>query len=214
MKRLLLPAGALVIGWFLTSETIHASPCSYPKRMVGGYTVDLQPLIDWWSSPKGVRPLSSWKHVRGSIVHETPSGWVIEGKIGDHGRVSTFFLKNPPRQKLLRFQELHRQLPNYERAQAETRELASRPVCTDWYSYWLTQWQAPPVTVAEHRQATARLGELNRNINAIHDELASMEDEHGNFRLDAFALKVNETYQGMPVFDHGATEPFHYAARR
>jgi hypothetical protein len=170
--------------------------------------VDLQPLISWWPAPKGARPLSGWKHVSGIIVRETTSGWVVEGKAEGHGRQCTFLLKNPPQDRLQRFQELQRQLTENERGSAAAREYLSRPVCTDWYAVYLTQGQAPPISLTEYREASALLGEFGRNINAIQAELASMQDANGNFKLDAFAPRINETFEGLPVFDHGSTRSF------
>ncbi len=208
MKGPVFPAYALALVCFLAGASAQASPCYHPKRMVDGFTVDLQPLLDWWAAPKGTRPLSGWKHVRGVVVRDTPLGWVIAGKGEGSGQASTFFLKNPPRERLRRYQELQRQLPNYRRAEADTRQFLSRPLCTDWYSFWLRQWDAPPISLSEHREASALLGEINENINAITGELASLQDENGSFKVDAFALRRNEFYEGLPVFDHGSAQPF------
>ncbi len=124
------------------------------------------------------------------------------------GQTSTYFLKNPPRQKLRRFQELKRQLPEYERARDAARAYVSRPVCTDWYSFTLTQWPTPPISLSEFREANAVLGELNQKVDAIRTELTSMQDEQGNFKLDVFALKLNETFERLPVLDYGLAQPF------
>jgi len=47
------------------------------------------------------------------------------------------------------------------------------------------------------------VAELGQTINNIHAELAPMEDRQGDFRLDAFALSTHESFEGIPVFDHG-----------
>jgi hypothetical protein len=209
MKRSVLLAYAFLIIGFLAPEPVDANPCSYPQRMVGGHLVDLRPLMNWWPDPKGPRPLSSWKHVRGAITQDTAMGWVVTGKAGDHSQASTFFLKNPPREKLRRFQQLQQQLPEQQRTRAATIEFLKRPVITDWYGYWSGQWTAPPISVTEYQQATALLSETDNNINWMREELASMQDKDGHFKLDAFALKLNETYEGLPAFDHGSPYPFH-----
>jgi len=207
MMRSALLASALIVSWSLGTKTALANPCSDPMRMVQGYTVELQPLLDWWREPKGARPLSGWKHVRGSILRDTPSGWVISGK-AEGLSTSAFFLRNPPRQRLLRFQELQRQLPDYQRARDEVRAFVSRPVCTDMYSLYFTQWAEPPISLSEYREANGRLGELNQKVDAIRTELAAMQDEEGNFRLDVFALKLKESFDGLPVLDYGLAHPF------
>jgi hypothetical protein len=55
--------------------------------------------------------------------------------------------------------------------------------------------------------ALTRLQELGRTIPSLSRELGELQDEHGNFRLDAFALRLNEQYRGLPVFDHGYSLP-------
>jgi hypothetical protein len=82
-------------------------------------------------------------------------------------------------------------------------EFLRRPVCTDWYAYYLTDWPAPPITLAEYKETSARLAELGNTINMLQAELVPMQDKNGNFKLDAFVLKTNETFEALPVFDHG-----------
>jgi hypothetical protein len=97
-------------------------------------------------------------------------------------------------------------LTEYERARAEVTDYLKRPVCTDWYGYWQGQWQwtAPPISKSEYDQATARLADVDQRITSLHAELAATQDANGNFKLDAFALKLNQISDGLPVYDHGA----------
>jgi hypothetical protein len=141
--------------------------------------------------------------VRGTIVRDTAFGWVVSGKAEGLQQASTFLVKNPPREKLRRFQELKRELPEYERARTVTLDFLKRPTITDWYSYWLAQPSRPPITLTDYHDASALLAELDHRITAIHQELAPLEDKQGDFKLDAFALRVHETYDGLAVFDHG-----------
>src|SRR5262245_20392129 len=133
MTRQLLACCLFV--WLLAIEPAYANPCSYPRRIVNGYAVDLQPLLGWWASPKGLRPLAGWKHVRGSIERDTALGWVINGKAEGQAHISSFLLKSPPREKLRRFEELKRQQAQLEQARAATLEVVARPVQTAWW-YW------------------------------------------------------------------------------
>lgn len=190
----------------LVAAPAAANPCTHPVRIVNGYTVDLQPLMTWWPQPKGMRPLSGWKHVRGTIVREDALGWVVKGKAEGQKLATTFFLKNPPRDTLRRFQELRRQLSEYQSARTEVTEFLKRPVSSDWYSYWLaqSQWTAAPISVAEYNQATARLAQIDHKITSLHEELAPMQDANGNFKVDAFALNLQQIYNALPVYDHGA----------
>jgi hypothetical protein len=176
--------------------------------MVNGHTVNLSPLIQWWSAPKGIRPLSSWKHVRGSIAQDSPLGWIIVGKPEGENRASKFFLKNPPRERLRKFHELRPRLAEYEQARTAALEKLGRPVHT-WYDWlWRTQPGANGISLEEYRQTSAQLAELDRNIHATQAELAPLQDEHGEFKVDVFALHTNEQYQGLPVFNYGLAQPF------
>jgi len=203
-----LATGFLLAVWLMGSTPVRANPCAYPKRMVNGYTVDLQPLFDWWSSPKGARPLSGWKHVTGTIARELASGWVLNGKAEGAGQVSTFLLKNPPRERLRRFQELQRQLTQLEAARDNAMEMLRRPVLApgQWSSL-LVDGKTQPMSPEEHRQVVARLTVLDQNVRGIRGELAPMQDDGGGFKLDAFALRPSETFEGLPVFDHGYALP-------
>jgi hypothetical protein len=171
--------------------------------MIGGRTVDLQPLFEWWSNQKeGKRPLPKWKHVRGSIVRETALGWIITGEAEGESQMR-FLVKNPPRERLQRFEDLHRQLPSYEKQRAELNEYLQRPLRTPYYETFVFDSPLPPISWKDQQAALARLEEIERTMLAIHEEIGSLEDEHGNFRFDGFALRLHERYEGLPVFDHG-----------
>jgi hypothetical protein len=43
---------------------------------------------------------------------------------------------------------------------------------------------------------------------AIHNELVPMQDDAGEFKVDAFALKSDECFEGLPLYDYGSTTPF------
>lgn len=157
-----------------------------------------------------MRPLSAWKHVRGTIARDRPYGWVIEVRHEGDGHAERFFLKDPPRDRLQRFQELQKELAEYKEASVLATEVLSRPVYTDWYSYYLTPWTGPALSLAEYRNAEATLLVIQRKMAAISDELATMQDTLGEFEVDAFALKCDESFEGLPVYDYGSTAPFGY----
>jgi hypothetical protein len=202
-RQSLLIASFFTIASLLCCGFGAADPCNSPKRMVSGRTVDLQPLFEWWSTQKeGSRPLPRWKHVRGSIVRVTAMGWIISGEAEGESQMR-FLLKNPPRERLERFENLHLQLPAYERQRADLNEYLQRPLRTPYYETFVFDSQLPPIGWKDQQAALARLDEVERTIAAIHQEIGNCEDEHGNFRFDGFALRVHEKYEGLPVFDHG-----------
>lgn len=204
----LIRFSVLGLGWFLAVSSLNANPCVNPKRTISGYSVDLRPLMEWWAEPKGPRPLSGWKHAHGRIVREVPLGWVVEGKVEGAPTPLIFLVKNPPRERLQKYRQLQNQLAQYTRAAESTQQYLQRPVCTDWYSYYLTQWPSPPISLADYRQASSTMTDLYNKLQAVRDELATMQDADGQFQLDAFALRLNEIYDGLPVYDHGSTAPF------
>jgi hypothetical protein len=148
--------------------------------------------------------------MHGSIARKTPYGWVIEVRHEDESQAERFFLKNPPRDRLRRFQELQQELAEYKKASTVTTELVSRPIYTDWYTYYVTRWVGRGQSFAEYRDAEATLSVINRRIAAITEELAPMQDASGEFKIDAFALKCDESFEGLPVYDYGSTAPFGY----
>jgi hypothetical protein len=178
--------------------------------MVNGHAVDLQSLLDWWPAPKGIRPLAGWKHVRGKIVQDTAFGWVINGKAEGQSHSTSFLLKSPPRDTLCRFEQLKKQLTELEAARTETLKIVARPVYTAWWYWpWSNRGHGQPISSAEHDQASRQLEELDLRIGSTRNELGPLQDEQGQFRVDAFALRSNESFQGMPVFDYGVPLQVH-----
>jgi hypothetical protein len=202
----------ILFGGLLAIKSGQANPCVYPKRLINGHTVEIQPLFNWWGTPKGLRPLVAWKHVQGAISRDSPAGWIVTGKTEAHSQGATFFIKNPPRERLLKFNELKRQVDECKQARDAARAFLQRPIFTDYYSLALSQSKMAPISVTEYRQASAHLGELTHTLNSLNGELAPLQDGHGNFKVDVFALKTEEILEGLPVFDHGSTRAFQEAA--
>jgi hypothetical protein len=178
--------------------------------MVNGHTVNLQPLLDWWTAPKGMRPLSGWKHVQGAFTRDTGLGWVVTGKAEGQPRASSFFLKNPPRDRLRRFNQLKQQLAGLEDARDRLREMLRRPVHAVWYWPGSSAGENAPLSQAEQKQLTAQLVDVEHQIRAVADEMAPMQGANGEFKLDTFALLLAETFEGLAAFDHGI--PLHVFA--
>ena len=202
-NRWTLIACAAGLSWLIGACFAGADPCDSPLRMLGEQTVDLQPLFEWSSNPDaGERPLSAWKRVRGRIVRETPYGWLVEGEAEGEGQPSKFLLKNPPRERLQRFHELQAQLRAQKQQRANLDAYLDRPVHTPD-----NNWGYNSISWDDQLAAVTRLQELARSIAWTRHQLVYLQDEHGNFRVDAFALRLNERYEGLPVFDHGYSLP-------
>jgi len=209
MKRIVARFFAAVIGLAFGMSNLQADPCGCPKRMIRGQTVDLQPLMNWWREPKGVRPLSSWKHLNGFIIRDTPYGWVIQVRGEGDGQAESILLKTPPRDRLRRFQELKKELAEHQNASSVGTALISRPIYNDWYGDYLTSWAGSSQSLAEYRQTGATLSVIHHRIAAISEELAPWQDASGEFKVDVFALKcADQSFEGMSVYDYGSTSPY------
>jgi hypothetical protein len=71
----------------------------------------------------------------------------------------------------------------------------------EWDYYGMTR--SPTKDFDRIDQAKGHLRELDHRIHLAKDELSYLVDEHGNLKIDAFALRTNEINQGMHVFNFG-----------
>jgi hypothetical protein len=51
------------------------------------------------------------------------------------------------------------------------------------------------------------MAELIKLVDALRIEVAPMQDETGNFRVDVFALNLHQSFDGLPAFDYGQPPP-------
>jgi hypothetical protein len=206
-------ACAAGLSWLAGVGVAGADPCASPLRMINAQSVDLTPLLDWWSNPQGgERPLSGWKQIRGKIVQERAYGWIIQGEVEGESQPVKFLLKNPPRERLLKFQELQHQLWSYEQESIYLNDYLDRPVRSPYDSQ--SDSSVRSISWSDQLDALTRLQELTRTLPSLRRELAEYQDGRGNFRLDAFALRLNERYHGLPVFDHGYSLPVAWARQK
>jgi len=199
------PLGCAAICWlFLAESARSAAPMVYEVRTINFQRVDLLPLFDWWQRRRGVRPLSSWKHIEGALDREAAYGWIVRGTIEGRDGMYYLLLRNPPQKELARYRELENQLPQLEQARASELAVTKLPAYKGWDwdvnggIVWL-----PSDDFDRIEQAHRNLDELDGRIHDIRQEMAGMLDKRGNFRVDAFALQLNQNYQGSPVFDFG-----------
>jgi len=96
----------------------------FPRRLVGGYSVDLRPLCTWWSNAwtfaaehperstsdgPAARPLKAWVRIIGEPTQGTTEGWTVAGFIETAPHASapaTIYLKHPPTKDAQRFVDL------------------------------------------------------------------------------------------------------------
>jgi hypothetical protein len=212
-----------LIAILTAAGALDASPARDPKRSIAGQTVDITPLMEWWKHQKGNRPLTGWVRVTGRIVQTNVLDWTIEGsaddssvKRGDSKTATTrgkFILKTPPTQEMNEFYQLAAKLKqlNAERDQLN-REIKSDTVSEKKPS----QQHTTTSRRSRARNTSAQLNQTKANERATRDRLDAVEKDiketdkklaehpdHTHYSVDCFALKLNETYRGLPAYDHG-----------
>ncbi|PWU13628.1 MAG: hypothetical protein C5B50_19060 [Verrucomicrobia bacterium] len=202
------PAGLstawLLFGTLLLSQNLAiANPAAHPKRMIQSHAVDLTPLIRWWEEPHGPRPLMRWKHLHGTLEQEANFAWVIRGKIEGVAGPQVFVLKNPPREGPRRHKELQDSIAKMEQERAVAEQIARLPAYDGWHWEYYALVQTPTVDFHRIEQARETVADLDARIHAAREELDHMSHSQGRFKVDLFALQLNQLDNGRPVFDFG-----------
>jgi hypothetical protein len=201
--RFLLTCCEVFLCILFATETHAAAPAVYHRRVINNHQVDLLPLFAWWDHQEhqhGMRPLTSWKHIQGMLEQETIYGWLVRGSIEGQAGVQYLLLKNPPQKELARYRELEGQLPTLEQARADTLPNTKLPAERSWE--WMA-WGVPAEDVNRVEQAAKDLNQIDQKIAASRQEMEGMLTKRGYFKVDCFALQMNQVYGGNPVFDFG-----------
>jgi hypothetical protein len=204
-----------------------ASPVRDPKRSVNARTVDLNPLLLWWTNHNGARPLVSWVQVTGAVVGTNSSGWVVDAKVERTARnmeassmpdsdsaKTRILLRHPPTLDQAVFEKLSQQLKvlNAQRSalsaadsDARTRRRLIEDAETYSRAYGVRSWGL----AVERRQlqqnqsqVSAQLKVLDQQIQAL-KKLLSLWQDTDHYVVDCFALDVGQGKDGLPVFDYG-----------
>jgi hypothetical protein len=182
----------------------HGNPAVQSRRLIGYQQVDLSPLFFWWEQQKGVRPLQAWKHVQGSLERPTVYGWMVRGSIEGQSGLQYFLLKNPPTTTMARYKELNDQLPKLQQERASTLAVTRLPAYVGWaYDDFGRTVRVPSEDFERIEEAKHRLQEIDHDIAAVRQQIGGMLNREGYLRVDAFALQLNDQYQGSPVLDCG-----------
>ncbi len=211
----------------LVSPAGIASPLKDPKRSVNARTVDLKPLLSWWTNHNGARPLVAWVQLTGPVVGTNSAGWIVQARLertarnmeassaAESGSGQTrVLLKHPPLQDRAVFDRLSRQLDglNTQRSalaavesDAKTRRKAVADAETFNRAYGIRAWGL----MVERRQldqnqaqVSAQVKVLDQQIQALKRLLSAWPDTD-HYVVDCFALDVGEGKDGLPVFDYG-----------
>ena len=204
---------------------LRADPCKSPQRAVSGLTVDLTPLFFWWTKHQGERPLTAWVHVTGTIVATNALGWTVRGTAErrsslpqkPEGTKSTsphpgiFILQHPPVQDQARFEQLVAERQRWANAlsddQNQLRGLAgAKPPRAN------RRKRTPVRDVAQETanlkqaeaQDQAQLKEIDQQLRP-YGVTTSGRGDKPLYRVDSFALDVDQAVNGIPLYDHGAS---------
>ena len=214
----------LALVWGIAAE---ASPVKSPRRVVGQQTVDLSPLLHWWTNHTGMRPLAAWVHVTGNVVGTNSSGWVVEAQVEAHARpgqeegadsaaaggAKRILLRHPPLQDRAAFEQLAAQLRvlNQERAQAAGSELQARNYLHPGSNgvhrvHYKGQGFANREAQAVEKNAATSKQELDKQIKDAKAKMAAWPNaEH--YELDCFALDTGTELNKLPLYEHGMSWP-------
>ncbi len=216
---------------FSSASHVHGNPLKDPKRVIGGQTVDLNPLFQWWKSHRGPRPLTSWEHLTGSVVQETAWGWVVQAQIEDTsqakaargkkgakaasatsdstGTEKRIFLKNPPTAEKAQFDKLKAQLKDLENQKSKLSAVETKASKDAENAAGARRGRRGRAQAAENRQAKAteaqtsrQLKDIDQQIKDVNDKLAAYPSTD-HYSLDCLALDAQGTHDGMPVYDYG-----------
>lgn len=216
LRHLTILFGALLV---LTAIVLHANPARDARRMVNGRTVDLTPLIKWWTNHSGARPLTAWVHVRGPIVGTNAGCWVVQAQVEHTHRPESggetapsasdkLLLKNPPIQEMMEFQQLSAQLKSLEEArgqvhsQEQQAKSAADAVAKEQNvsrRYRSAQRRQAQLT---ENEAKAELKPLDQQIQEVKRKMA-IYPSSDHYEVDCFALDIGQTYNGVQLYDHG-----------
>lgn len=221
------------MGWLVGTglalgTNLEANPLQNPKRVIGGTTVDLHPLFQWWTNHHGARPLKAWVHLTGNIIGTNSVGWIVKAEgdstpaLAKAGSTKTgpaefegkFILRNPPVADLVEFEKLSGQLKalNQERGQIAGEESQAKNRADAFareQNVYRHSGMHSRTLAAESRQVKAvedeakrELKPLDRQIQDLKNRLAAYPNAD-HYALECFALETGQEVNGLRLFDHG-----------
>ena len=214
--------GALAwVAVLASNPALQASPLKASRRVVNGQSVDLAPLFSWWTNHSGMRPLTAWVHVTGSVVATNGLNWVLRANVESSGREEKeaagsaggekrILLRTPPHWDRAEFERLQAQLGPLkdERAKVaavETRTKGQSKASNSNRIYRSPRSRARAAQAQETQQeAKAELDRLDKQIKAVEAKLAAYPSRN-HYQVDCFALDTGQDQGGLPVYEHGTS---------
>ncbi len=206
----------------LAAPVLSAGPLNNPKRMVEGQTVNLTPLVQWWTKHNGPRPLPAWGEARGPVVGTNSMGWIVQGQFKgalNHSTVhegkaasgGKFILKNPPLSDRAEFDRL---LASYNALESQRGDVAAQESRLKGNvdeirrerraSGGHVRGAGRAAANAQHAdaQAKAQLKTLDAQIAEAQKKLAAYPNA-SHYEVDCLAIDLGRVFQGLPVYDYG-----------
>ena len=174
------------------------------KRIIGGVTVDLTPLINWEKTKRGERPLTNWFHIKGTLQSENAAGWVLHADLGGNkGKGKQIILKNAPKEDAAEFARLEAQLNELNRQRAKLERRAEQPVEDRTVMTRRGVRKVRDPRRNDVAEAKAELKDVNPQIKELEKKIAKFPNSGGKFLVDCYALRTGQAFEGIPVYDCG-----------
>jgi len=205
----------------MASFVLEGDPVKDPKRVVNETTIDLGPLLRWWSKHEGERPLTAWVRVTGSVIGTNALGWTLDARVESRaGREhepgaakssgdgqTKIILKHPPAQEFAEFESLAERLKalNEEHSQLSAQEAKDKSEENALHTNGVRgRGAALQARYAKQndQEAKERLKEVDKQIEELRLKLASFPNP-AKYTVDTFALELGQAYGGLPVYDRG-----------
>lgn len=201
---------ALVMAVILAAglATAVAVPMESTRRIIGGTTVDLAPLIKWERSQKGDRPLTNCFHIKGTLQTANAMGWVMQADLGgEPGKPRKIILKNGPSKEVVEFERLDSELKSLQRQQTQLERSASRPV-----EDRLVRTSKGIKKVRDPKRddvaaAKSELKQVKARIKELEQQTARYPSKDGRYLVDCFAFRTGQVSDNLPVYDCGYVAP-------
>lgn len=188
----------------------------FPIRVVDSQRVDLRYLFAHWHRGTDAVTNSRWVLLTGSIVEDTPSGWVVDGKTESASGLSfhqKVFVANPPRAEKQKLETLLGEQKDLTKqnaalkAEAASLEKASPP------SNSSRRYRVRPQNISAAAKSQMETNVLQQesgvkgDLGELDKELAAIPTTHSStgavYRVDFFVFYTGQSWNGMPLLDFG-----------
>ncbi len=211
----------VLLAWSVSAQT---NDDLFPRRLVNGAVVNLEPLIEWSrlaNRDEVPRPLKAWVVITGTKVGDSIWGWVVSTQ--SEGKEERLLLKNPPAAELAEFDQLKAQYQQLVKKRQRllalnqpTNAAYIDPAQQRAEAAWWRSQSAEALAAARNR-AAALAAQTNPTPSAnaaTNTALADLDEQierlmtqgydlTRDFPIKCLALKTAQSFDGMVVYDRG-----------